>query len=329
MNIEITIAIPVYNASKHIHKSLYSAINQDFKDFEILIIDNKSTDNTTQIVEDIIKKTPNHSIRIIKHPINKGLGASKNTAIDNAKGKYLFFMDSDDFIEPNTLTILYDKIKQYNAQIAIGSIIYEDENQVPIQKTVCPDLHYEEKYCYLRDINSFYWMTWNKLYNLEFLKETKIRCIPHHLHEDLWFTFQIAAYTTNIVYSSLITYHYILNSNSICNQHKKIIQDNNLIEHIEILEHEYKVLTTIPIFNYPQLHNLYTSLFINTSYTIYSSSSKNKHNFISRLNPLKPLLYFGNDLRYKIFLLILKLISYRAALIIDFYIITKIRHKIR
>lgn len=91
MNMEITIAIPVYNASKYIQKSLYSAINQDFKDFEILIIDNKSTDNTTQIVEDIIKKNPNHSIRIIKHPINKGLGASKNTAIDNAQRKIFVF----------------------------------------------------------------------------------------------------------------------------------------------------------------------------------------------------------------------------------------------
>lgn len=168
MNIEITIAIPVYNASKYIQKSLDSAIHQDFKNYEIVIIDNKSTDNTLQIVEDIIKKNPNHSIRIIKHPINKGLGASKNTAIDNAKGKYLFFMDSDDLIEPNTLTVLYDKIKQYDAQIAIGSIICEDENQVLIQKITCSDQHYKEKYCYLKDINSFYWMTWNKLYDLEF-----------------------------------------------------------------------------------------------------------------------------------------------------------------
>lgn len=323
--VEITLSIPVYNAEKFIHKSLLSALNQDFNNYEILIIDNNSTDNTIKLINDIKQESDiNNKIRIIKHEKNRGLGASKNTAIENAKGKYLFFMDSDDSIEPFTLSLLYNNLIKYNAEIAIGSLLYEDENGNTLLKLKCNNVYKECKYAILEDMKSFYWMTWNKLYNVDFLKKNNIHCIPHHLHEDLWFTFQVAAFASKVIFLNQETYHYLNNTNSICNQNKKNISDNNIIEHIEILEQEYKTIRENNIFNYTKIHNIFIRLFVDTSYLVYKSKSKHKKDFFNRLNRIRPNIIYKNiDFRGLIFLIFMKIFSLKIAVYTDYHIITK------
>lgn len=327
--VEITLAIPVYNAEKYIEKSLKSALKQDFKDYEILIIDNKSTDSTLEMIEDIKKELDfSNIIKVIKHEKNKGLGASKNTAINSANGRYLFFMDSDDYIEPNTLSVLYENIIKYNAEIAIGSLIYEDENGNILRRILCDNIYIESNYAYLEKEGFFYWMTWNKLYDINFLKYNKIDCIPHHLHEDLWFTFQVAAYASKVVYIKEETYHYINNSSSICNQHK-VWTEKNINEHIEILEKEYETISSIDKFNYLKVRRLYSNLFINTSYFIFQSKSSNKKWYLKRLSTIKPNIWHDPDLRYTLFLITMNLFSYKLAIYIDYYIINKLRIYVR
>ena len=94
---DITIAIPVYNVEKYIKKSLLSALNQDFEgSFEILIIDDRGTDNSMQIVHDVVAEHhKGNLVRIVNHEQNKGLGPARNTAIENANSKYIFFFPAN------------------------------------------------------------------------------------------------------------------------------------------------------------------------------------------------------------------------------------------
>ena len=89
---KITIAIPVYNVEKYVENSILSALNQTYDDIEFLIIDDKGSDASMEIVKRIQSTHPRgNSIRIIDHGVNRGLATARNTAIDNAKGDFLFF----------------------------------------------------------------------------------------------------------------------------------------------------------------------------------------------------------------------------------------------
>ena len=113
MNELITIVINVYNREKYIKKCLDSIVNQTYKNLEILIVDDGSTDNTVKIC----KSYKDKRIRIISGK-NTGISLARNVGIDNAKGNYLYYVDSDDFIELDTIEYLYKLIKKYNVDIS-------------------------------------------------------------------------------------------------------------------------------------------------------------------------------------------------------------------
>ena len=105
--VEISVIVPVYNVSEYLAECLESLINQTFRDIEIICINDGSSDNSLDILEDYKKR--DDRINIISQD-NKGLGASRNVGLKHSSGKYIFFIDSDDFIELNSLELLHDNI---------------------------------------------------------------------------------------------------------------------------------------------------------------------------------------------------------------------------
>ena len=112
-NIEVSIIIPMHNASKYIEKTLQSIMDQDFKDFEIIIIDDGSSDDSCEIAEKFLSK---HSTSYIIHSQkNSGASSARNKGIDLSKGNYLLFLDDDDTISSNHILNLYtEAIKETN-----------------------------------------------------------------------------------------------------------------------------------------------------------------------------------------------------------------------
>ena len=97
---KVTIAIPVYNVEMYVKQSLLSALDQTFDSIEFLIIDDKGTDKSINIIRNVMETHPRgEHIRIVDHGVNQGTGATKNTAIKEASGEYIYFMDPDDLIE--------------------------------------------------------------------------------------------------------------------------------------------------------------------------------------------------------------------------------------
>lgn len=117
--VTLSVIIPVYKVSGFIRKCLNSILNQDFKDFELIIVDDCSPDDSIEIAISILKEKGFHSFKIIKHEVNKGLSAARQTGLEAATGTYILNIDSDDFIEPGMFSIMIDKALNDKSDVVI------------------------------------------------------------------------------------------------------------------------------------------------------------------------------------------------------------------
>ena len=131
----VTIGIPVYNAEKFVERCLKSVLEQTFDDFEVLIVDDCGTDSSLSILKKIANNHNNgNKLRIVRHNKNLGVAEARNTIIKEASGKYLFFMDSDDRISKDAISILFDKAENTNAETVWGSFVnveFDTEKEFP------------------------------------------------------------------------------------------------------------------------------------------------------------------------------------------------------
>ena len=219
-NLEITIGIPVYHVEKYIEKSLLSALEQDFSlPYEIIVVDDRGTDGSMGLVKRIVESHDRgHIVRIIQHENNKGLGEARNTIINNAKGKYLFFLDSDDWMMENALSVLYKVAEESQAEITCGSTLQEMEatgkQSVYFQYA---DGAYEHEAVGAWMIAHGIWIAttaWNKLYRMDFIRKYNIRTI-HRITEDQWLSYTSWLYGHKIAIVSKFTMCYNIRKSSI------------------------------------------------------------------------------------------------------------------
>lgn len=212
----VTLAMPVYNVAKFVEASLLSALNQTYQDIEFLIVDDKSTDNSMDIVRAVVNAHPrrNH-VRIIDHVVNKGLGDTRNTSIDNASGEYIYFMDSDDVIEPDCI----ERLVKYMQETPVDFIAASRERKTFDGKLIAKDIYSpvtvedngELTVAKLRYVDNVRILgeVWNKLYSLDFLRRNHVGCIPGVHVEDVSFSYQVnlAARSCRLVPDVTYTYH--------------------------------------------------------------------------------------------------------------------------
>lgn len=131
----VTIGIPVYNVEPYIEKCLLSVLNQTYQNLEILVVDDLGTDNSMQIVASLQQSNPKGSImKIIIQPQNGGSGEARNAVIRSAHGKYLYFLDSDDYIEPNTIALMVEQAEKNNTDVVIASlrkVVWNSNEEIP------------------------------------------------------------------------------------------------------------------------------------------------------------------------------------------------------
>ena len=120
----VTVVVPVYNVEKYLDRCIKSIVNQTYTNLEILLIDDESPDNCPQICEDWAKK--DSRIKVI-HKKNAGLGYARNTGIENAHGEYVCFVDSDDYIELDTVEKTIAAANSYSSELVIYGMKKEDK----------------------------------------------------------------------------------------------------------------------------------------------------------------------------------------------------------
>ncbi len=255
----ITLAMPVYNVEKYVERALLSALNQDYDNLDIVVVDDKGKDSSMDIVRRVVATHQRgKDVRIIEHESNMGLGATRNTAIDNAEGEYIIFMDSDDYITDDCISKLYSSVIDNGSDMVVGSF---DEfmlsggngkvfRQVAGSKSGT-DVLYEW-------ISSplVYVQSWNKLYKTDLLRRNNVRCIPSNRNEDVFFTFQLLKRVTSVSFVSDITYHYqTMNPEAITyNMATGVFDEKEHLQYVGILD---------SMLEYMREHNLSKDRFLN------------------------------------------------------------------
>ncbi|WP_321426537.1 glycosyltransferase family 2 protein [uncultured Bacteroides sp.] len=245
---KVTIAIPVYNTQEYIKDSFLSALNQTFDNIEFLIIDDRGNDDSMSIVRELMNSHERgKNIRIITHKKNMGLANVRNTALIEATGDYLFFLDSDDTISEACIEFLYDKITKYPVDFVAASFQVMNVEEQILRKCVYPDLiiegenkiaEYQYKNLKKESIDNF---SWNKLYNLSFLKDNNINYIPGSLYEDSYFSFNLILKAKSCILTSKIFYNYKIRPYSIMqNNNRKSIPVKEIEGHLLYLDYYKK-----------------------------------------------------------------------------------------
>lgn len=181
MNPMFSVIIPAYNAGKFLDKAVDSVLNQDFDNYELIIVDDGSTDNTLEICNTYAEKFKDKVIVVSKG--NKGVSAARNTGIKKACGKYILFIDSDDYIEPNSLSTLSDRIIQLGyPDIVVFGILSNKFPWVPSDNPVNEvlDRNYIETVIIPEQINlrprtkDIQPFIWNKAFKKEIINNNNI-----------------------------------------------------------------------------------------------------------------------------------------------------------
>ena len=251
MKTEVTIGIPVYKSVNYIEQTLLSALSQTFLSIEFLIIDDCGNDGSVDLIRSLQLNHPRgNEIRLIHNDINRGVSYCRNRIIDEAKGTFLYFLDSDDVIEPDAIHVLYQSLVAKNAQISYGSYEIIDNSRNVIHKYQKPSLFLEGDYKLatfaFKNINIFHVSVCNFLINLSFLKETGIRFIDASYWEDMAFSTEFAIKVKRAVMVPNVTYHYIHHPDSLSHlmKQEKCLRDE-IINNINVLNYlKNKTLTT-------------------------------------------------------------------------------------
>ena len=227
----VSIGMPAYNVAPYIEKSIISVLAQTYQNLELLVVDDCGTDNTIEIVERIKNTHLRGScIKILRQSHNMGPGEARNRTIEEAHGKYLYFLDSDDYIEPETINLMVQQAEDNHTDLVMASgrgsnictgetypIFTYSSYQILTGKDtfahfVCRDLR-----CHVPDT------IWNILFSLEFLREKDLKFYARK-DEDALFLSDYYSEVEKAVLMPDVTYTYVGRPGSIMgNQARSVI----------------------------------------------------------------------------------------------------------
>ena len=186
----ISIIIPVYNAEKYLHKCLESIVNQSFKDYEVLVVNDGSTDNSQKIIDEYASKYTTKFRTFVKE--NGGQSSARNMALPFACGEYITFLDSDDYYDSKYLEILYSTAKKNNSDMVISGQQKVDENGKVYMNITYDVENYPN--CILRRLNFS-----GKIYRTEYVRKHNMRFAEGKTYEDNPFNLIMIFLAKNLV----------------------------------------------------------------------------------------------------------------------------------
>lgn len=215
----ISIIVPIYKVEKYLKKCIESILKQTYKNIEIILVDDGSPDNCGKICD--YYKQMDKRIKVI-HKNNGGLSEARNYGIREARGDYLLFVDSDDFIAENICEILINNINKYSADMAICNFYYVFENKKAIKNEMSSkkDVQVLEKENIIREYFLNYSVdlnvAWNKLYKKDIFKGKNAILFPvGKLHEDTYIMYKIYYNLNRLVRINKPLYYYRQRNDSI------------------------------------------------------------------------------------------------------------------
>ncbi|WP_294130928.1 glycosyltransferase [uncultured Clostridium sp.] len=253
--IKVSVIIPIYNMEKHIDKCLNSVINQSLEEIEIILIDDGSTDNSLKICN--LYKEKDKRVKVYSKD-NSGVSSARNMGIKKSKGKYLTFIDPDDYIEKNMLKDMYEKIEYDKSELVICDYTIDYINSykninLRYNKKLFLDNEIVEKFILpfigVKEFGDEFWMAgfrspWGKLYKKNIISNNNIFFNEKlKIGEDVIFNLKYLICIKSISYINKNYYNYVKNDTSVMNRYKKDYLEicENYVFELENIIKKYKL----------------------------------------------------------------------------------------
>ena len=217
-----SVIVPVYNVERYLKKSLSSILNQGFKDFELILVDDGSADGSRAVLETFA--ATDARVIVLHNDANCGAAEARNRGIDIARGKYLCFVDADDFIENDYLSHFYDALQEEDYDFIKCSVYeeYYDSNENPRYSKSCilPDQAFREVKTITAQVIDMeliplFGYNWNSCYKMEIVQGNNLRFDRTlKVHEDFAFNMAYLPFVREMRCLSYCGYHYIKRNNS-------------------------------------------------------------------------------------------------------------------
>lgn len=220
MSPKISIIVPIYNAQKTIERCIDSILNQDFSDFELILLDDGSKDNSGKICDTYAGK--DQRVRVI-HKENSGVSASRNLALREAKGEYLQFLDADDWITPNATRLLVESMETNDCDMVIADFYRVIGERLSHKGSIDEDgvLSREEFANNMMEnpADFYYGVLWNKLYKRSIIEKYQL-CMNPKISwcEDFMFNLEYIRHCENIFVLQVPIYYYVKTKGSLVSQ---------------------------------------------------------------------------------------------------------------
>lgn len=220
---KVSIIVPVYNVEKYLNKCIDSILSQTFEDYELILVDDGSTDSSSQICDEYSRK--DNRITVV-HKKNGGSSSARNAGLDIAKGKYISFIDSDDYIDNRYIEILYRDIFNNKAEISICENIMFKKYVEKIPESINTNINILSSKNALLNLygknRMTYVIVWGKMYKKSLFNN--IRFPLNKINEDSFIIYKLYLKSEKIIYNSSKLYFYRQTENSIMN--KKFTKKN-------------------------------------------------------------------------------------------------------
>ncbi len=241
---KVSVIVPIYNTEKYLDRCITSIINQNYKNLEIILINDGSTDSSI----DICNKYKNLDNRIIViNKKNEGQSYARNTGLEIATGDYISFIDSDDYINCNMISTLVKNIELYNSDVSVCSLkLIKNNNEIKQHKSSKIKLIKPNESDYMTAKDGYGASVCNKLYKKDIIGQ--IRFEKNNINEDGRFNNNVNKVAKLIVFENVIYYYYYLRENSTIHGLFKDVEFMNLIDYLEDLNH----ITDTSIRNYKE-----------------------------------------------------------------------------
>lgn len=257
----ISVIVPIYNVEEYLPTCINSILNQTYKDIEILLIDDGSTDDSGRICDEYAKQD---NRCIVIHQQHKGVSETRNTGLNHATGEYISFIDGDDYIHPQMLEILYEALQKgnYDFSMTLYKEVHTKEQFRFISHYTSQEIYQEQLiyglYNYSLKNNSYpeinFYVIWNKLYKKELV--TNIFFIQT-ASEDIVFNNTIYLKVQKAIIINETLYYWVQRHNSITRRNVNETYINRILSY-------YQCLTNIPeyssVYRTAALERLYKSL---------------------------------------------------------------------
>lgn len=223
MDVKISVVLPVYNVANYLRKCLDSLVNQTFEDFEVICVNDGSTDLSLGILEGYA--LTDSRFKIISQE-NKGLSGARNTGIQHVRGEYVLFVDSDDWIEENALEELYNHVEGFDSDITMFKFRYFNEDTKEISESqnskleIIPDSLITSNFNYNNVLDILFKIShspFNKLYKTSFLRELDAKFLYGSYYEDLEFFYKVFLKAEKVSVLPQYLYFYRIRDESISN----------------------------------------------------------------------------------------------------------------